>query len=75
MLLTKITALSHDRCDGRHARGPCSVSDLIASLPVEGEGRAGEAGALDPALQTDPLAHQEVLDTASRDCHRDPAYK
>ena len=50
------------------------LTDLVASLPVEGEGRAGEAGALDPALQTDPLAHQEVLDTASGDCHRDPAY-
>ena len=67
--------LSHDRCDGSYARGPCSVSGLIPSLPVEGEGRAGEAGALNSALQTDPLTHQEVLDTASRDCHGDPAYK
>ena len=45
----------------------CSVSDLIASLPVEGEGRTPEAGPLHPALQAHPLAHQEVLDAAPGD--------
>ena len=47
------------------------MTDLVAPLPVEGEGRASEAGALHPAHQTHPLANKEVLDAASGDGHRD----
>ena len=48
------------------------LTDLVASLPVEGEGGTGEAGALDPALQAGPLTHQEVLDAAAGDGHGHP---
>ena len=47
-------------------------TDLVAPLPVEGEGWTSKAGALDSALQAGPLAHQEVLDSAARDGHSDP---
>ena len=45
---------------------------LVPALPVEGEGRTGEAGALDPADQAGPLAHPVVLDGAPGDGHPHP---
>ena len=40
---------------------------LVAALPVEGEGRAGEAP--HPAHEAGGLAHPVVLDTTARDPH------